>query len=68
MSSLPSRIDEEDQSGAAHVKFKKDDTADHSLTEPKRFIEERMRQADRFSRLREKHSEVCSSWHRIRGA
>ena len=46
MSSLPSRIDEEDHSGAAHVKFKKDDTADHCLTEPKRFIEERMRQAD----------------------
>ena len=50
MSSLPSRIDEEDHSGAAHVKLKKDDndTAYHSLTEPKGFIEERMRQADPF--------------------
>ena len=46
MSSLPSEIDEEDFiSGAVHVKFKGEDTADHVLSEPESFIEERVRRA-----------------------
>jgi len=46
MSSLRSETDEEDFiSDATHIKFKEEDTADHSLSEPESFIEKRKRQA-----------------------
>ena len=46
MSSLPSEKDEEDFiSGAVHIKFKGEDTADHVLSEPESFIEESVRRA-----------------------
>ena len=46
MSSLPSGTDEEEFiTGVAHDKFKEEDIADHSLSEPESFMEERVRRA-----------------------